>query len=128
MNTGESQHEFRIHGMDCAEEIAILKREIGPLVGGTANLAFDVLKGKMIVLRGAIPVTNSIVAQAVSKTGMRAESNTGWAQRRMGGRDAVSSREAGRLRSRCGCGFWIDISRYSTVRSRSDCPSDSHDG
>lgn len=26
--------EFRVHGMDCAEEIAILRREVGPVVGG----------------------------------------------------------------------------------------------
>lgn len=26
--------QFRIEGMDCAEEVTILRREIGPLVGG----------------------------------------------------------------------------------------------
>lgn len=26
--------EFRIRGMDCAEEVGVLRREIGPLVGG----------------------------------------------------------------------------------------------
>lgn len=26
--------EFRIRGMNCAEEVDILKRELGPLVGG----------------------------------------------------------------------------------------------
>ena len=44
---------FKIHGMDCAEEIAVLKREVGPLVGGEANLAFDLLNGKMILSEGA---------------------------------------------------------------------------
>ena len=33
--------EFRIHGMDCAEEVAVLRQEVGPVVGGTDNLAFD---------------------------------------------------------------------------------------
>ena len=41
---------FKIHGMDCAEEIAVLKQEIGPIVGGADNLTFDLLRGKMTVL------------------------------------------------------------------------------
>jgi hypothetical protein len=41
--------QFRIHGMDCAEEVAILKREVGPIVGSADRLAFDILNGKMIV-------------------------------------------------------------------------------
>jgi Cd2+/Zn2+-exporting ATPase len=65
--------QYRIHGMDCAEEVAILKREIGPLVGSAENLAFDLLRGKMIVLPTALPVASKIVMQAVSQTGMRAE-------------------------------------------------------
>lgn len=28
----ETQREFRIHGLHCAGEVAILKREFGPLV------------------------------------------------------------------------------------------------
>jgi len=62
--------EFRIHGMDCAEEVAILKREIGPVAGGADNLAFDILNGKMIVLTATDAAT---IVKAVSRTGMRAE-------------------------------------------------------
>ena len=62
--------EFRIHGMDCAEEVAILKREIGPLAGGPDNLLFDILTGKMSVPSGID--ANAVVA-AVGRTGMRAE-------------------------------------------------------
>lgn len=40
---------YEIRGMDCAEEIAILKREIGSLVGGADRLGFDLLKAKMTV-------------------------------------------------------------------------------
>jgi len=39
--------EIRVHGMDCAEEAGVLKREVGPLVGGEQNLTFDILNGKM---------------------------------------------------------------------------------
>ena len=63
---------FRIQGMDCAEEIAVLKRELGPLVGGEEHLGFDVLSGKMIVRASARAVTADEIVRAVSATGMRA--------------------------------------------------------
>ncbi|HJT69335.1 MAG TPA: heavy metal translocating P-type ATPase [Terriglobales bacterium] len=63
--------EFRIRGMDCAEEIAILKRELSPLVGGENNLTFDLLRGKMRVQNGSF--APSEIIRAVNKTGMRAE-------------------------------------------------------
>jgi len=37
---------FRIHGMDCAEEVATLKRALSDLVP-EASLTFDVLSGRM---------------------------------------------------------------------------------
>ena len=63
---------FRIHGMDCAEEIAVLKREVGPLVGGESNLAFDLLNAKMIVSEG-VSASSEAVLKAVARTGMNAE-------------------------------------------------------
>lgn len=35
--------------MDCTEEVAILRRELGLLVGGEQNLNFDVLQGRLMV-------------------------------------------------------------------------------
>ena len=64
--------EFRIHGMDCADEVAILRKEVGPLVGSPERLAFDVLRAKMIV-SAAANVTAQQIAAAVANTGMRAE-------------------------------------------------------
>lgn len=64
------KQEFRVHGMDCAEEVAILKRAVGPVVGGEGQLAFDILNGKMISVGDVAP--EAIVA-AVGRTGMRAE-------------------------------------------------------
>jgi len=64
---------FRIAGLDCAEEVAILKREIGPLVGGDKNLSFDVLKAKMTILPSAGSVAVEPILQAVGRTGMRAQ-------------------------------------------------------
>ncbi|MDP1832203.1 MAG: heavy metal translocating P-type ATPase [Geothrix sp.] len=67
-----SKRAFKIHGMDCAEEIAVLKREVGPLVGGETNLAFDLLNAKMIVSEGASASSEAIL-KAVAGTGMKAE-------------------------------------------------------
>ena len=63
--------EFRIHGMDCADEVALLRAEINPLVDTPDNVSFDILRGKMIV-RDPRPSIGQIVA-AVARTGMRAE-------------------------------------------------------
>jgi Cd2+/Zn2+-exporting ATPase len=64
---------IRIHGMDCAEEIAVLKREIAPLVGGEDNLGFDLLRGRMTVAgrSGGVPVEE--VLARIRATGMRGE-------------------------------------------------------
>jgi Cd2+/Zn2+-exporting ATPase len=62
---------FRVHGLDCVEEVAILKREVGPLVGGAERLGFDILNGRMTV--PAVSATAEEVVAAVARTGMRAE-------------------------------------------------------
>ncbi len=59
---------FRISGLDCAEEVAVLRREVGPLVGGEEGLAFDVLGGRMTVLGGT--ATAAEIVAAVGRTGM----------------------------------------------------------
>ena len=64
---------FRILEMDCAEEVAVLKREVAPLVGGEDNLGFDVLRGKMTVASGAQPIAAERIIQAIARTGMRGE-------------------------------------------------------
>ncbi len=66
------QRLFKVHGMDCAEEVAILKDTVGPLVGGADRLSFDILNGKMTVAAG-VAVDDHAVEAAVSKTGMRVE-------------------------------------------------------
>lgn len=64
---------FKIHGMDCAEEVAILKREVGPKVGGEDLLAFDILNGVMTVLPGGPTLSPAEVTALVNQTGMKAE-------------------------------------------------------
>src|SRR3546814_2060949 len=68
-----ARHTFKVSGLDCAEEVAILKREIGPLVGGADHLAFDVLNGRMMVLKDAEAISTEDLRKAVARTGMCAE-------------------------------------------------------
>jgi Cd2+/Zn2+-exporting ATPase len=62
---------YKISGMDCAEEIAILKREVGPLVGGDDKLSFDLLNAKMIV-ESPTPFADDDVIRTIVRTGMGA--------------------------------------------------------
>ncbi len=66
------RYVFAVQGLDCAEEVAVLRRGVGPLVGGEDRLAFDVLSGRMMVLDGAGPVSADEVREAVRRTGMTA--------------------------------------------------------
>lgn len=72
MARAEETLHFKIHGMDCAEEVGALKREVGPLVGGEHLLTFDILQGKMTVLT-ADSGTSEIVVRGVANAGLRAE-------------------------------------------------------
>ncbi len=63
---------YRIHGMDCADEIAALKREVGPLVGED-RLAFDLLNGRMSIDMAPDAALAARIEKAVSRAGLRAE-------------------------------------------------------
>ena len=58
--------------MDCAEEVALLKQAVGPVVGGQGRLAFDVLNGRMTVAAAADDVPDQKIIEAVAATGMTA--------------------------------------------------------
>ena len=64
---------FRVSGLDCAEEVAILNKVVGPKVGGAEHLAFDVINGRMIILDSAAAVSDGEIAQLVATTGMSAK-------------------------------------------------------
>ena len=68
----ENGKTFTIEGLDCAEEVAILKNDIGPLVGGNDKLGFDVLNGRMTIFPDAEQIADKIIIKAVAATGMRA--------------------------------------------------------
>lgn len=67
------QQQFKIDGMDCAEEVAVLKKELGPLVGGEDRLSFDLLNAKLTISTGSVAVTPETILVAVARTGMKAE-------------------------------------------------------
>jgi Cd2+/Zn2+-exporting ATPase len=58
--------------MDCAEEVSVLRRAVGPVVGSEDALAFDVLNGRMTVSDAAGHVTDAEIVKAVVGTGMKA--------------------------------------------------------
>ncbi len=64
---------FRIRGLDCAEEVALLKRELVPLCGEAA-LAFDLLAGRLTVQPppDAAPADAGAFAAAVRRAVARA--------------------------------------------------------
>jgi len=88
---------LKIHGLDCAEEVAILRREVEPIVGGEQHLTFDILRARMTVT-GPADVAIERVLDAVARTGMRAEL---WTD----GRSATKRRDA----------FWQRHARTATT-------------
>src|SRR5262249_35890330 len=63
---------FKIQGLDCAEEVAILRRAVGPVVGGADNLSCDILHSTMTVFLADGTGGEEAILQAVRKTGMHA--------------------------------------------------------
>ncbi len=94
---------FKILGMDCVEEVSILKREIGPLVGSQENLVFDVVNGKMTVLLQDNAVNEEAIVKTVAGTGMKA---IPWNQKPQPGGDGIWQ-HYGRLLMSVGSGFFI---------------------
>lgn len=68
----EIARSFGIRGMDCAEEVAVLKRVLAPVVGSADALAFDVLNGRMSIAASAAAVDDAQIIEAVAATGMTA--------------------------------------------------------
>jgi Cd2+/Zn2+-exporting ATPase len=62
---------FKIEGMDCHEEVAILEKRLKGLTGLEA-LDADVLGRRLKIKYDAAKLTTSVIAEAVAQTGMRA--------------------------------------------------------
>lgn len=63
--------DFKIQGMDCAEEVSLLRRQLSGRPG-VHDLAFHVLEGRMRVQFDPRRITATQLAEAVAATGMRA--------------------------------------------------------
>src|SRR4029450_8753544 len=70
---------FKIQGMDCPEEVAVLRRAVGPVVGGADRMSCDLLNGTMTVSLPEGTANPDPIMQAVRKTGMHASL---WAEER----------------------------------------------
>ena len=68
-----SRTAYRVFGLDCADEIALLRREVGPLVGGAERLAFDLLAGRMWVEGEMSAARERRIVAAIEAAGLRAE-------------------------------------------------------
>lgn len=64
---------FKIQGMDCAEEIALLKKGLTPLVAREENLGFDLLNSRLTVLVEDGSISEGEIITVVGKLGMSAE-------------------------------------------------------
>ncbi len=65
--------QLKIHGMDCAEEVSLIKRELVPLLGSDERLGFDLLNGRLTVDLDNVDVTAGDVLAAIERTGLKAE-------------------------------------------------------
>ncbi len=63
------KNQYRIHGLDCAEEVRALKGTVGGLPG-VAELQFDVLHGRMSVDRDPARTSEEDIRQAVERAGL----------------------------------------------------------
>ncbi len=62
---------FRVEGMDCSEEVAILERRLKPIAGLEAVSA-DLMGQRLHVKYDAARLSTSVIVDAVADTGMRA--------------------------------------------------------
>lgn len=66
-------YEFKIVGMDCAEEIAALKHTLLPYVKNENYLLFDLLQGKLTVKNEALYFKQEIIERLIRKAGLKSE-------------------------------------------------------
>lgn len=71
--------DYRVQGMCCAEEVGILRREVGGKPG-VINMEFDVLNARMTVEFDSEILSSDQIAQTVDKSGMQA---IPWERRRL---------------------------------------------
>ncbi len=66
-----AESTFRVEGLDCHEEVALIERRLGRLTG-VERLAADVFNQRLRVSYDAARLSTSAIIEAVAQTGMRA--------------------------------------------------------
>ncbi len=84
---------IRVHGMDCAEEVAPLRRVLGQLLGGEERLRFDLLTGTLSVVDGEPRIAMDALLAAIASIGMRGEA---WSPRMPASEAGLTSGRRGR--------------------------------
>ncbi|MCC6536556.1 MAG: cadmium-translocating P-type ATPase [Bryobacterales bacterium] len=64
--------EFRVHGLDCAEEVLLIRKQLSR-EQGIHELNFDVVRGKMVVDFDPGRVNTDHIQKSVSATGLKCE-------------------------------------------------------
>ena len=72
MHESPNRLAFRVHGMDCAEEVVVLKNALSRLLD-VQRLGFDILSAKMTVDVDGTEVSVEMLKEAVAKTGLKLE-------------------------------------------------------
>lgn len=63
--------DYRVEGLDCSEEVAILRREVGGKPG-IVDLEFDVVNARMSIEFDPDAISSDEIVSAVNSTGMKA--------------------------------------------------------
>ena len=72
MTSTHTLAEFRVHGLDCAEEILTIRKRLDR-VPGIHELSFDLLHGKLLVEFDSQRVIAGNIIDAISETGLKCE-------------------------------------------------------
>jgi Cd2+/Zn2+-exporting ATPase len=94
--------DYRVEGLDCSEEVTILRREVGGK-SGIIDLEFDVINARMSVEFDPDVLSAEVIVQAVASTGMKA---TLWKLRRESEVESFWQRH-GRLVMTCTSGVFL---------------------
>ncbi|BDC49154.1 copper-translocating P-type ATPase [Bryobacterales bacterium F-183] len=72
MSPSTLRADFRIHGLDCAEEVSLIRRQLDH-TKGIHGLGFDVLRGRMSAEFDPKVLSAAEIIERISKTGLKAE-------------------------------------------------------
>jgi Zn2+/Cd2+-exporting ATPase len=72
MATSMLRADFRIHGLDCAEEVKLIRRQLDN-TNGLHELGFDVVRGRMSAAFDPRVLSAAQIMESIGRTGLKAE-------------------------------------------------------